>query len=114
MLKKKKLAILGAGKIGETLIKGLLEAGAVAPQNVVVTAAHPERVADLERRLGVGGASSNEAAAAGADVVTIAVKPKVVGPLARARTHPNPSARPPGGLAHWRTARERAQGPGRA
>jgi pyrroline-5-carboxylate reductase len=34
MLKDKKIAVLGAGKLGETLIKGLLEAGVIDIANV--------------------------------------------------------------------------------
>ena len=44
MLKNKKLAVLGAGKLGETLIKGLLEAGVIDVANVRVTAGHQQRL----------------------------------------------------------------------
>jgi pyrroline-5-carboxylate reductase len=83
MLQRKKLAILGAGKIGETLIKGLLEAGVIDAGRVLVTTAHPERAQALAARLGVRAAASNVAAASEADVVLLAVKPKVIAPVAR-------------------------------
>ena len=55
MLKQKKLAILGAGKIGESLIRGLLEAEAIDVANVIVTAAHQQRrVPNLALRLAEG------------------------------------------------------------
>ena len=38
MLKEKKIAVLGAGKLGESLIKGLLEAGVINIANVRITA----------------------------------------------------------------------------
>ncbi|MGH9830496.1 MAG: NAD(P)-binding domain-containing protein, partial [Blastocatellia bacterium] len=44
MLKDKKLSVLGAGKLGETLIRGLLDAGVIAPSNITVTAQHNERI----------------------------------------------------------------------
>jgi pyrroline-5-carboxylate reductase len=78
MLKEKKLAVLGAGKIGETLIKGLLEAGVIDISNVTVTAGHQYRLNDLKERFGVAGTLSNAAAAGSADVVIISVKPQTV------------------------------------
>ncbi len=73
-----RIAVLGAGKLGETLVRGLIAAGRVRPGDVTVTAAHPERVADLERRLGVRSAPSNAAAVAGAELVLLCVKPHQV------------------------------------
>lgn len=73
-----RLAVLGAGKLGEALIRGMLDAGVVQPADVVVTAAHPERVATLTQALGVRGAASNAEAVRGAGIVLIAVKPQTV------------------------------------
>src|SRR5262249_30828554 len=53
MLKNKKLAVLGAGKLGETLIKGLIEAGVTTAASVTVTAAHQERLDQVRERFGV-------------------------------------------------------------
>src|SRR6266545_7121424 len=78
MLKDRSLAVLGAGKLGETLIRGLLDAGVVRAGRVTVTAAHPERVEKLRAALGVRGAESNLEAARGADLVLLAVKPQQV------------------------------------
>jgi pyrroline-5-carboxylate reductase len=78
MLKDRSLAVLGAGKLGETLIRGLLDAGAVKPGRVTVTAAHAERVEKLAGDLGVRGAASNLEAVIGADLVLLAVKPQQV------------------------------------
>jgi pyrroline-5-carboxylate reductase len=78
MLKQKKLAILGAGKIGETLIRGLLEAEAIDVENVMVTAAHQERIDLLQKRFQVKGTLSNKDAAASADIVVLSVKPQTI------------------------------------
>ena len=86
MLIDRSLAVLGAGKLGETLIRGLLDAGVVQAGRVTVTAAHPERVEKLRADLGVRGAASNLEAARGADLVLLAVKPQQVpGVLAEIR-----------------------------
>ena len=78
MLKDKKLAVLGAGKLGETLIKGLLEAGVIDVANVRVTAGHQQRLDAMRDRFGVRGTLSNKDAAATADVIILAVKPQTV------------------------------------
>ena len=78
MLKNKRLAVLGAGKLGETLIKGLIEADVINPANVVVTAAHQDRLEQMRERFGVSGTLSNRDAAASADVILLSVKPQTV------------------------------------
>jgi pyrroline-5-carboxylate reductase len=78
MLRDRRLAVLGAGKIGETLIAGLLEAGATVPENVTVTAGHSPRLEYLRDRYGVAGTLANARAAEAADVVVLSVKPQTV------------------------------------
>jgi pyrroline-5-carboxylate reductase len=73
------IAILGAGKIGEALLSGLLSAGR-APADLVVSRRSPERAQELAERYGVRAADSATAAAA-ADVVVVAVKPQDIEPL---------------------------------
>jgi pyrroline-5-carboxylate reductase len=68
-----RVAILGCGKIGESLLAGLLSSGT---SDIVVTSRRPERVAELEERHGVEATLSNADAVAGADVVVLAVKPQ--------------------------------------
>ncbi|MEO8291329.1 MAG: pyrroline-5-carboxylate reductase [Gaiellaceae bacterium] len=72
----RKIAVLGAGKAGEALIAGLLSSGWRKPGEIVATARHEERLADLSERYGIGTTSSNVEAAEGAGVVIIAVKPQ--------------------------------------
>src|SRR5713101_2681503 len=78
MLKNKRLAVLGCGKLGETLIKGLLEAGVIEVTNVIVTAGHQQRLEQMRERFGVAGTLSNKAAAESADIIILAVKPQTV------------------------------------
>ena len=73
-----RLAVLGAGRLGEALIRGMIDAEVVRAEDVTVTAGHAERVAELERALGVRGAASNAAAVRGADLVILGVKPQTV------------------------------------
>lgn len=68
------VAVIGAGKIGEVLLSGLLRSGWPA-ERLLATARRAERGAELAQRYGVR-VVDNETAAAEADVLAIAVKPQ--------------------------------------
>ena len=70
------LAVLGAGKMGEALVAGLLASGWRSPDDVVVTARRDDRVAELRKRHGVRATTDNAAAVVDAEVVVVAVKPQ--------------------------------------
>jgi pyrroline-5-carboxylate reductase len=74
-----RIAVLGAGKIGEALLAGLLAAGRT-PDELVFTERHPERAAELTARLGVAAVGTG-AAAEKADVIVVAVKPQDIAPV---------------------------------
>jgi pyrroline-5-carboxylate reductase len=74
-----RLAVLGAGKLGEAILAGLLRAGR-DPAQVWVSTRRPERALELADRHGVE-AVSNERAATEADTLLVTVKPQDVGPL---------------------------------
>jgi pyrroline-5-carboxylate reductase len=73
---ERRIAVLGAGKIGEALIAGLLSSGWRTKDDIVATARRPERVQELAERHGITATSANAEAAAGAALVVIAVKPQ--------------------------------------
>lgn len=73
------LAIIGTGRIGEALLRGLLSSSWVAPDQVVCTARREERCAELGRAHGVATTTDNAAAIAGADVVILGLKPQTIG-----------------------------------
>jgi pyrroline-5-carboxylate reductase len=68
------IAILGAGKMGEALLSGVLRAGR-RPSELLVTARREERGALLRQRYGVEVAGNAEAART-ADTLVVAVKPQ--------------------------------------
>ena len=85
------VTVIGAGKLGTTLIKGLIDAGTALATNVTVTAGHAARVDELAAGLGVHGAATNVEAAKRSEMVVLAVKPRQVeavmqeiGPVMRA------------------------------
>lgn len=77
-LEKHKLAVIGAGRIGESVIAGLLDAKAILPENIIATARNAQRLERLKKQYGVQTTSDNLDAVGRADFVIIAVKPQVV------------------------------------
>ena len=74
-----RVAILGAGKMGEALLSGLLRAGK-APADLVVTTQGADRAATLAQRYGVE-VVKTPVAVKSADTLVIAVKPQDMGAL---------------------------------
>jgi pyrroline-5-carboxylate reductase len=68
-----RIAILGAGKIGESLLAGLRSSDWA---DIVATSRREERATELRERHGVEATTDNTAAINGADVVVLAVKPQ--------------------------------------
>ncbi|MQA60816.1 MAG: pyrroline-5-carboxylate reductase [Actinophytocola sp.] len=73
------IAVLGAGKIGEALMSGLLHGGHTSDE-LLFTERHPERSVQLTEAYGVRCVETDEAAAQ-ADVLVVAVKPQDIEPL---------------------------------
>ncbi|MTV24452.1 pyrroline-5-carboxylate reductase [Nitriliruptoraceae bacterium ZYF776] len=72
------LAIVGTGRMGEALLRGLLAGGTLPPERIVCTDAVPARRAQLEADHGVRATADNRAALAEADVVLLALKPQIL------------------------------------
>jgi len=72
----RRVAILGAGTIGESLLRGLLSGGWREPSEIVATVHGEERAWEVAERHGVRVTLSNAEAVAGAALVVIAVKPQ--------------------------------------
>jgi pyrroline-5-carboxylate reductase len=73
---ERKIAVLGAGQIGEALISGLLSSGWRTPDELAASTRREERAAELRDRHGIAVTLSNAEAVAGAALVVIAVKPQ--------------------------------------
>ena len=72
----RRIAILGGGKIGESLLAGLLSSGWRKPEEIVVTGRRQERIDELAERYGVETTLANAAAVSDASFIVIAVKPQ--------------------------------------
>ena len=71
-----KVAFLGAGKMGEALVSGLLRAGGRAPAEIMATCRREERARELAEAYGVSVSLSNRDAVAWADTLVLTVKPQ--------------------------------------
>jgi len=87
------LTVLGAGKMGEALTRGIVKAGFVQPEQLVITDIVPELAKSLAAALGATAMTDNKAAVQQADIVIIAVKPKDIAAPCRDIA----AALPPGG-----------------
>src|SRR5918997_6087249 len=72
----RKIAILGAGQIGEALLTGLLSSGWRTAGEIAASTRREERAQELRDRHGVSVSLSNPETAAGAALVVLAVKPQ--------------------------------------
>jgi pyrroline-5-carboxylate reductase len=72
----RRIAILGAGKIGEALLAGLLSSGWREASELVATTRREERAQELAERFGIRATTSNAEAVAGSAIVVVAVKPQ--------------------------------------
>lgn len=74
MLTKKTIGFIGAGNMGEALIKGLLASKKLTPGQIVVSDKIKERLTYITEHYGVKAYSKNFEAVKAADVIILAVK----------------------------------------
>src|ERR1700709_1714743 len=74
----KRVAMLGAGKMGSILIEGLIRSGRFQPEQIAATVQHENRAAQLAERLKVAVTTDNAATVRDADLIFIGVKPFTV------------------------------------
>lgn len=84
MLNGKKIVFLGAGSLAESLIRGLTAKDTVSADQIsVMNRTNRDRLEKLAQTYGIKPVREREKALKQADVIMIAVKPKVVKPLLR-------------------------------
>jgi pyrroline-5-carboxylate reductase len=82
-LQNKTIAFLGAGNMAEALIRGLLGAKTVTPEQVIAADVRAERLAELTKLFGIHTIPDNSLAVRAADIVVLAVKPQQMAPVLR-------------------------------
>ncbi len=86
-IKGKKVGFVGAGNMGEALIKGLLAANLVPAKAVYATDVRLPRLKELDRQYGIQIAAGNTELVRHADVVILAVKPQILEAVLKEITH---------------------------
>jgi pyrroline-5-carboxylate reductase len=77
-LSDKKLAVLGAGKLGGILLRSYLKQGLFDAKRTTATVKHGEKAGARAKQLGVSVITDNREAVKGADVILLTVKPQTV------------------------------------
>ena len=77
-LRVKKLALVGAGKLGEGLLSGMLSSQLVSASRVAATVAHQPRADYLAEKYSLKTGINNREAVEGADLVLVCLKPQQV------------------------------------
>ena len=77
-IKGKRVAFLGAGNMGEALIKGLTQTGLVPAGSITAADPRADHVAQIAKRYGIRAIADNPALVSGADVIILAVKPQIM------------------------------------
>jgi pyrroline-5-carboxylate reductase len=77
-LSSKKVAVLGAGKLGGMLVQAWMRGGLLSKELIRATVRHPERVRGVAEKLHIEVGTDNAKAVQGADIVFICVKPQTV------------------------------------
>lgn len=74
----KKLAVIGAGKLGEGLLSGVLGSQLAPVSHVIATVAHQPRAEFLAEKYGIRAGTDNCEAVSSADLILICLKPQQV------------------------------------
>lgn len=73
-----KLAIIGAGVMGEVILNGILRSGLYKPESLMITALREQKLEKIHQSLGVNISTDNRLATKFANVILLAVKPSDV------------------------------------
>lgn len=76
MFTGKKVAIIGGGKMGGILARGMISRKILSPQNITVTDIDPQRLEELRSSLKLRVTDDNRQAVKEADIIVLAVKPQ--------------------------------------
>ncbi|KAA3659767.1 MAG: pyrroline-5-carboxylate reductase [Chloroflexi bacterium] len=78
MFKDKTIAFVGAGAMGEAMIRGLLSQNIVTPDQIIAADPWQERIAELQKKYGIKGTNENRVAAEAGQIVVLSIKPQTL------------------------------------
>jgi pyrroline-5-carboxylate reductase len=74
----KKLGVIGCGNMGEALIKGIVHAGLIPKEALIVSDVREDCLKNLKNTYGVSTFSSNTEVVSKSDIIILAVKPQII------------------------------------
>ncbi|WP_367344093.1 pyrroline-5-carboxylate reductase [Methanomethylovorans sp.] len=77
-LKNKKLGVIGTGKMGSALIKGICDSGIIDSSNVHASDVFDPGLERMRAELGINISNDNELTVMNTDVILLAVKPQIL------------------------------------
>jgi len=78
MLNDKKIAIIGAGNMGEALISGLIVSGSSKPKSIICTDVREAKLEEIKKEYDVHTTMNNLEAVEASDIIIYAVKPQII------------------------------------
>ena len=78
MFTHKTIGVLGAGNMGEALLRGLLRASLIAPERLIASSLEEDRLRELQGELGIRVTGDNGQLVRDADIVIVCTKPHTV------------------------------------
>src|SRR3989304_5486499 len=81
MLKGKSLGVIGGGNMAEAMIRGLLKAQLLGPQEILASDVTAERLPYLQQTFGIRTSRANAEGGGKGDIGLFAVKPQIMSPV---------------------------------
>lgn len=81
MKESKKIAFIGAGNMGEALIRGILASELFPYEDIIASEPREERREEISQELRVNVTSDNREAVRFADIVILSIKPQILNPV---------------------------------
>jgi len=78
MLNDKKIAIIGAGNMGEALVSGLIGSGSSTPKNIICADVRQNKLDEIKSKYKVRTTGNNLKAVGEADIIIYSVKPQIM------------------------------------
>lgn len=77
---ERKLGVIGTGRMGSAMVRGLITAGAIDPANVIANDPDREALKAVAKETKIRMAADNAALASASDIILVALKPGIVRP----------------------------------
>src|SRR4030042_2352719 len=78
MLTNKKVAIIGVGKMGATLLNGMIKNNLVKKEKIAGSTAQEEHAKEINKKYGIQTYINNKEMISGKDIIILAIKPQMM------------------------------------